>query len=185
MSGTGSRPLLGLALLARGRPEGLAQFGSTEQAFLASLAPLIAFSIVGAALTVGITQPLFAFVVFLVAAIAQLAPPVLSHMIAVRWGREEDWLRYATAFNWCQCLTPIGVMAVAFLVQVFVGVGMPAWRALEVGLGALILYMLWLNWLVARHGLDLSRGRAATLVLFVILGSNAMVVVPAVLAQLL
>lgn len=38
--------LVGIALLARGRAEGLAQFEDSVQAFLASLAPLIAFPLV-------------------------------------------------------------------------------------------------------------------------------------------
>ena len=37
-------------LIGRGRREGLAEFGSSRDAFLASLAPLLAFPLVGAAL---------------------------------------------------------------------------------------------------------------------------------------
>ena len=33
---------------------------------------------------------------------ALLAPPVLSFEVARLWGREAAWLRFATAFNWCQ-----------------------------------------------------------------------------------
>lgn len=42
--------LRGILLIGRGRREGLAEFGSSRDAFLASLAPLLAFPLVGAAL---------------------------------------------------------------------------------------------------------------------------------------
>ena len=38
--------------------------------------------------------------------VAQLAPPVLSHALARRWGREHLWLHYATAYNWCYWAHP-------------------------------------------------------------------------------
>ena len=41
---------LGVMRLARGRADGLQQFGATREAFLGSLAPLIAFPLVGGAL---------------------------------------------------------------------------------------------------------------------------------------
>ena len=51
----GQRPrpgsiVLGIARLARGRADGLRQFGATREAFLASLAPLVAFPLVGGVL---------------------------------------------------------------------------------------------------------------------------------------
>jgi hypothetical protein len=39
--------VLGVLRLARGRADGFRQFGATREAFLASLAPLIAFPLVG------------------------------------------------------------------------------------------------------------------------------------------
>ena len=36
-----------------------------------------------------------------------LAPPVLSFEFARLWGRQDHWLRFATAFNWCQWLLPV------------------------------------------------------------------------------
>ena len=182
MSGVRLSPLRGIMQLARGRPEGLAQFGGTVPAFLSSLAPLIAFSIVGGVLTLGVAEPMIAFSIFLLSAITQLAPPVLSHAIAVRWGREEDWLRYATAFNWCQCLTPLGVLATAVLMSVGIGLGLSPRAAQSYAFLALLIYVMWLQWLVARHGLDLSRGRAA-LVAMVTVGTSALIIVPEVVVQ--
>ena len=53
----GQRPapgsiLVGIFRLARGRADGLGQFGATREAFLASLAPLIAFPLVGGVLMI-------------------------------------------------------------------------------------------------------------------------------------
>ncbi len=185
MSGVGLSPLRGVLQLARGRPEGLAQFGGTVPAFLSSLAPLIAFSIVGGLLTLGVAEPMVAFSIFLLSAITQLAPPVLSHLIAVRWGREEDWLRYATAFNWCQCLTPLGVLATAVAMSLGIGLGLSPRAAQSYSFLVLLGYVVWLQWLVARHGLDLSRGRAAGLVALVTVGTCALIILPELLAQAL
>jgi len=189
MSGTPRRPqagrniALGVLLLARGRARGLDQFGNTVQGFLASLAPLIAFSLVEAVLILlqGAVVP--ALTDFLVTMCAILAPPVLSHALARRWERETDWLRFATAFGWCQWV-PLVAVAVMLAMAMAVGVGLPE----QAGRGALLavvaLYALWLNWFVARHGLRLSPLRAAALVLLVNLGTAALVAGPQV-AQLL
>ena len=190
MSGTPRRPqagrniALGVLLLARGRARGLDQFGNTVQGFLASLAPLIAFPLVGAmlVLTQGAVVP--ALTDFLATMCAILAPPVLSHALARRWRREADWLRFATAFGWCQWVLPLVAVAVMLVMAMAVGVGLPE----QAGRGALLavvaLYALWLNWFVARHGLRLSPLRAAALVLLVNLGTAALVAGPQV-AQLL
>ena len=42
--------LIGILRIARGRADGIACFGSSPQAFLSSLAPLLAFPLVGAVL---------------------------------------------------------------------------------------------------------------------------------------
>ena len=174
----GFKPLLGMIRLARGRVDGLAQFGDTPQAFLASLAPLLAFPIVGALLllaTVGVGRAVGTLLVTLV---AQLTPPVLSHALARSWGREALWLRYATAFNWCQWALPLAAMALLIVLQVAISLGLPgdaADTALLLGLAA---YGLWLNWLLARHGLSLSPGRAAALVAITNLGTILLAVGP-------
>ena len=65
-------PVLGIWQVARGRAEGLARFGSTTQAFLASLAPLIAFPLVGAVIVLMREGALAAFLLLTVTLIAQL-----------------------------------------------------------------------------------------------------------------
>ena len=91
----------GFVRLARFRPEGFAYFSGTHAAMLNSLAPLLAFPLVGGALLlfrgggIGAASDLLATVV------ALLAPLLIAHALAMRWGRGDAWLRYAAAFNWC------------------------------------------------------------------------------------
>ncbi len=179
----GLRPLLGMLRLARGRVDGLAQFGDTPQAFLASLTPPLGFLIVGAVLMLASDGPVRALTTFLATLVMQLAPAVLSHALARAWGREALWVRYATAFNWCQWALPLAVMALLIVLQAGMQLGLPesaADAALVFGMGA---YGLWLNWLLARHGLDLSRGRAALLVGLTNLGTALLALGPSLVAR--
>ncbi len=173
--------LLGMARLARGRGDGMAEFGSTESAFLASLAPLLAFSIVGSAIYLTVETPLAAAGLLLVSVISQLAPPVLSHALARRWDREEDWLRYATAFNWCQVLLPFVLLAMLAGVQAAALLGVPPVPLQKMALVGALGYMLWLSWVVARHGLDLSRLRAAAMVALVTAGTYGLAAIPSLI----
>ena len=45
--------LFGIVRVATGRADGIAQFGDTKEAFLTSLAPLLAFPLVGTLLMLG------------------------------------------------------------------------------------------------------------------------------------
>ena len=178
-------PLIGAALLARGRPEGMARFGATPQAFLASLAPMVAFPLVGFLILLGSGRGLLGFSALLVSLVAQLAPPVLSYALAAQWGRADRWLRYATAFNWCQWAIPAVALGMMVGLQVGMSFGLgesAAFRLLGVGL---IGYGLWLNWLLARHGLALSPGRAAALVALVNVGAVGLLLAPGLIMHLL
>ncbi len=175
------KPLLGMARLARGRVDGLAQFGDTPQAFLSSLAPLLAFPIVGAALMLTTDGPVRALATLLATVVAQLAPAVLSHALARAWGREAQWLRYATAFNWCQWALPLAAMALLIVLQFALQLGLPEAAANQGFILGLAVYGLWLNWLLARHGLSLSRSRAAGLVALTNLGTVVLAIGPRLL----
>jgi hypothetical protein len=175
------KPLLGMVRLARGRVDGLEQFGDTPQAFLASLAPLLAFPIVGAALLLTSDGLVRALATLFATLVAQLAPAVLSHALARAWGREAQWLRYATAFNWCQWALPLAAMALLIVLQFALRFGLPESAADEVLILGLAAYGLWLNWLLARHGLSLSRGRAAALVALTNLGTVVLAIGPRLL----
>lgn len=174
--------VLGMVRVALGRAEGIILFGDTPQAFLTSLAPLFAFPLVGGALVAAGGHPLAGMSDLLATTCALLAPPVLSYEIARHWQRDAHWLRYATAFNWCQWLLPLlGIMLMPLL-------GMAGSAGLSPrAIGMLMLvgmggYGLWLHWFLARHALQLSRLRAVLLVIGVNLGTVVLVVGPRLLA---
>ncbi len=170
--------LLGAVQLAIGRRAGIARFGDTPAAFMSSLAPLIAFPLVGAvALLLG-GDMLQAITTVLLTLVAQLAPAVVSHALAVRWGREAEWLRYATAFNWCQWAIPAAALVLLVVLQLATAGGLgdeAAGDLLVIGLAA---YALWLHWVLARAGLVLGRGRALLVVLAVNISTVALVLGP-------
>ncbi len=177
-------PLIGAAQLAIGKGEGMVRFGDSPQAFLASLAPLVAFPLVGALALLFSGSGGVAVAALLLTLVAQLAPPVVSHWLAVRWGREEYWLRFATAFNWCQWAIPVAAFAMLMGLQIAVGDRLSAEAGGQLLILGLAIYGLWLHWTVVRHGLDLSRGRAALMVVLVNAATVALVMAPRLLTRL-
>ena len=180
--GGAGRILRAVMRCARGRAEGLALFDASVRGFTSSLAPLIAFPLVGAAIGAA-RQGVPASAVQLAATLCGvLAPPVISHAAARALGREERWLRYAVAYNWCQWVMPPLIAAAAIAAAVLAG----ALGAAQVGaeqvvagtVASLILYWLWLHWFLVRRGLGLSRGRAALVVLAVNGATGAIVTLP-------
>ena len=64
---------------------------------------------------------------------------------------------------------------------VLVGIGLPRSAAQAIALLGLVCYGFWLHWFLARHGLGLSRVRAAVLVIGVNLATVAIVMGPRLL----
>jgi hypothetical protein len=165
----GQRPqpgniVLGVLRVARGRAEGLRQFGATREAFLTSLAPLIAFPLVGGMLMMLGGGGVAALSDLLATLCALLAPPVLSFEVARLWARQDAWLRFATAFNWCQWVIPLIGILLLVVFAMLTAFGLPpAVAKLGVTLG-LVSYGLWLHWFLAHHALGLSHLRAALMV---------------------
>ena len=116
--------LLGVIRLARGRADGLLLFGRHPQAFLASLAPLVAFPLVGGGLMLRAAAG-WPHGELLATLCALLAPPVLSLEVARLWGKEALWLRFATAFNWCQWVIPVAAAALLLVLAALMQLGMP------------------------------------------------------------
>jgi hypothetical protein len=170
--------LRGIALVARGRRDGLDQFGHRQQDFLASLAPLVAFPLVGGLLLLAGGQPEAAATGFLTALVALLAPPILSYEPARWWRRQNHWLRYATALNWCQWIVPVLAIILLSVVFPLVQSLASARAAGTVVIGLLVAYGLWLHWFIARHGLAISGLRAALLVVLVNLATGVLVFLP-------
>ena len=81
--------MVGILRIARGRADGLLCFGATPQSFLARLAPLVAFPLVGAVLTLASRGAREALTGFAMTLCALLVPAVLSFEIARAWGRAD------------------------------------------------------------------------------------------------
>jgi hypothetical protein len=174
--------LRGMMLVARGRPEGIGQFTDTTQGFLASLAPLVAFPLVGTVFLLLDGDATPAITNLLATLAVLLAPPVLSFELARLWGRQDRWLRFATAFNWCQLLLPMLAGALLIVLGMLLQAGLPENAAPVVLVLCLGGYALWLHWFLARHALALPGFRAALLVLGVNLGTALLVLAPRLLA---
>ncbi len=175
--------LVGIFLLARGRVNGLRHFGDTPQAFLASLAPLIAFPLVGGVLMLARGGGLIAVSDLLATLCALLAPPVLSYEAARLWHRQAQWLRFATALNWCQWAIPAVAAALLIFVYPLVEGAISAQVAGILVIALLACYALWLHWFLARHALMISGVRAALLVAIVNIGTVLLVFGPRLLVR--
>ncbi len=170
--------MLGIVRLARGRPDGMQQFGATRDSFLASLAPLIAFPLVGGMLMLLGGGGLSALSDLLATLCALVAPLVLSFEVARLWRRQQFWLHFATAFNWCQWVIPFVGFALLMIFGVLAALGLPR-RVAQMGLLlGLLSYVLWLHWFLVRYGLGLSRSRALLMVIAVNFATALLVVGP-------
>lgn len=159
--------LLGILRLATGHADGLTQFGDTPEAFLASLAPLIAFPLVGGVLMLLQGGGANALSDLLATVCALLAPPVLSYEAARLWGRTARWIRFAVAFNWCQWAIPVVAFVMTALAGLLSAAGLPRLAGVGVVVAGVAAYGLWLAWFLARHGLGLGNRQAVLLVIAV------------------
>ena len=161
--------LAGAFLLGRGRREGLALMEHTPdgawRSFVAALFCLPAFLAVrffswaslgappggmGRALTAELIGYTIAWVGF-----ALVSLPLVS-----QWGRAARWPRFIAAWNWCNVVQYI--MLLALSVPGALGVPETLSDLLTlIGLG----YAIWLEWFVAREALGVDRLRAGVLVM--------------------
>jgi hypothetical protein len=112
---------------------------------------------------------------------ALLTPPVLTYELARLWRRETEWLRFATAMNWCQLVLPFVAMAILVVVGFCKAAGLSEQAANVLFAVCLGGYALWLHWFLARHGLAISGRRAALLVVGVNVGTALVVFGPRLL----
>ena len=169
----------GIIRLMQFNGQGLLEFGDTAQAFFNSLAPLLAFPLLGAGIALIGGAPYRAATSFLVALVLLLAPPVLSHLLAVLWRRETLWPRFAVAFNWCaSAIFFIGLILVRILAgQAAVDPGHWNSRTLLFWM-AFNLYWAVLTGFLTRRGLRVSTVRAIVMVVFVNFGTILLVAAP-------
>ena len=181
--GPGSQPPmrrtgLGLLLIAIFRKEGLEDFGNTPDAYLASLAPLIAYALVSCVLSAADGHIENAAQVFLMMVCSWLAPAVISHPIARVWGRGDAWPRYANIVNWSQMLMFLVLSAALAIAKLAVTAGLPQNPVLLFCGIAVVVYAICFHWFVARGTLALSRWRTVALLLSVVIGNYLVVAVP-------
>jgi hypothetical protein len=185
MNGTRShsaRVILAVFALARFDRRGFDLLPVSPEAFLTSLAPLVAFPLTSAGLLLADGGGIAVISDFFATLAALLAAPVLSHALASAFGREALWLRYAIAFNWCQWVIPVAAGVLILLSQAAVTLGAEANLAMYGAFAALALYALWLHWFLVRKGLDLSPFRAGLVVVLVNLTSGALLFGPEIMA---
>lgn len=175
----------GVARIALFRAEGMAGFAGTTQGFLNSFAPMLALWLVGCALIALHGEVRLALESLGSTVVALLAQPVVSHWFAVHWRREENWLRYATAVNWCQWAPLLAIVVVLpVAVMLAAGLGLPPRGAALVMIAALFAYVLSLSWFLARVGLGVSRRQAVVLVVAINLAMGIVTEVPDLISRL-
>jgi hypothetical protein len=172
--------LRGVLRLACFHSDGLRYFGATPAAFLNSLAPWIAFPLVGSILMLLGGGGRQALVYLLFTCVMLLTPPVLSERLAHFWRRDEAWLRYAVAVNWCQWVMPM--LGTACVLGLAIA-GLPESAAWDIALALLTIYTLALHWFLARRGLGISPLRAVVFVGIVNIGTGVLVIGPLLLGM--
>lgn len=174
--------LTGMVRLALFRAEGFDAFEGSRAAFLNSLAPLLAFPIVGTAISLFAGEGSRAVQALLATLVALLAPAVISHALARAWGVEAAWLRYAVAFNWCQWAVPVAGIGLVILGGMALGLGVSQTMAAIGVMICLLAYGVALHLFLARRGLGLSRGRSVALMLTMNIGTGILFMGPRLLA---
>jgi len=155
--------LRGVLLLARGRAAGIAEFANSADGLTASLAPLIAFPLVGAGQTALNGQPEAAIIGFLARLSAVLALPVITYHFAKACGRDRLWLRTVTALDWAFWLVVPLLLAAALVGVTLVKAGLSIPDAEVAALGAMLAYVFWLHWFILKAGLQLNAWQALLL----------------------
>ena len=172
----------GIVRIARFRAEGLAEFDISRNSFLNSLAPLVAFPLVGSLLELASGNAIEAVSDLLASVVALLAPLIISEYLAERWQAGERWLGYAVASNWTQWIVPIAFGASFSALWLLKQIGVPAEQGGVVGsVLFLLLYGVALHWFLARKALGLSRMRATLMVVICDLATLALVMGPRIL----
>jgi hypothetical protein len=161
--------LYGATRLAKGDPRGIDFFGDSTEEFWKSfwaavvVAPayvlLVAIGLSEAQVTSGWFRILLVEVVGYVAAWA--AFPLAMHYVSEMIDREEQYIRYVVAFNWCVVLQ---VTLLLFVTAVLALDIVPRAGAIVISLATYAAIFAY-QWYVARVGLELGRWGAGGIVL--------------------
>jgi len=157
----------GFWLLMRGSATGMEEFGNTVPAFATSLAPLVAFPLVGSILIAMRHEYWIAGIMFCSRLVGVLLQPVIVEFASSRFGGRQRWLMTSTALNWSIWLAlPLLFVTLAFA-SALTALGLPPSVAAASGFGLLAGYMIWLQWFIVKSGLRIA-GWQAVLVIAVI-----------------
>jgi hypothetical protein len=174
--------LRGIGLLARFSRDGFAQFGDTPQAFVNSLAPMLALPLAFAVPSLLGGAGFGAMADILASVVALLAPAVLSHTLARLWGREALWLRYIVAFNWMQAAFTLAMIIALYAFTSSLAGGLRDLSAVLLPSLSFTIYWLTLYWFLTRNGLQLSRLRTTLAVVALNFVTGMLVLGPRLLA---
>ena len=174
---------IGILMLARGQAEGLRHFDGTRKSVLSALTPLLAFILVGTVLAVMTGAGTDTLSDLFGLAIGFLGQLVFSYEVARRWDRAADWLRFATAFCWCQWAGPLALAALLVAMAFMMAAGVPTETTAVIGMVLLFGYGIWLHWFLARTALRLTALRALALVLIVNALTSVLVFLPQLATQ--
>lgn len=159
--------LRGMFHLAIGDASGLREFGNTTAAFSASIAPLLAFPLVGSMLFGIQGHWLLATSMLLSRICGVLAQPVIVQATARRTRNEATWLVTSTTLNWSIWLI-FPLILIGMIVSTgFTSLGASGALAITLTVVIIVFYMLWLQWFILRAGLKI-RSWVALLVLLIL-----------------
>lgn len=159
--------LRGMFRLAIGDTSGLREFGNTTAAFSASIAPLLAFPIVGSVLFGVQGHWLLASSMLLSRVCGVLAQPVVVQATARRTRSEATWLVTSTTLNWSIWLVFPLILVGMLVSNGFSSLGASGPMAIMLTVVIIVFYMLWLQWFILRAGIKIG-GWAALLVLVIL-----------------
>ncbi len=177
------RSLTGLMLLAIGRKSGFALFGTTPDAYLGSLAPFVALSLVVGGLDALGGHVALGLRVLLISLISLIAPPVIAEVFCRVWRRTAEWPRYANILNWGQLLMIMAIIVIATLAAAAAHFGVPQTAAVSGGLVVFMVYGIAFQAFAAHGALKLTRWRTALLVCGTLLGTDLLIVAPLLVAD--
>ena len=180
--GPNGRVALGLLLIGTGRAAGFAQFGANADAFLASLAPLLAILIVLGGVIAWSGHPWAGLSAVLTGVCDLLAPAVIAELFCRLWHRRQHWALYANVLNCAQWLMVAVLLLLLPVASLGSAMGLSMQQAGLLLMGLFGLYVMWFHWFAARHTLDLSRPRALLVMLAVVFGTGLLLQAPLLLA---
>ena len=157
--------LSGIAKLACGNAKGIDEFSGTPEGLGASLAPLIALPLVDAVVSSLSGNWKIEVVAFLSSLCTVLVLPVLVYEFSRFYDRQGQWLKTATALNWCHWLILPAIWGAASLMPVMARFGLPASYSGVASIALAELYLLWNSWFVLKSGFKVNGWRAALVLL--------------------